>query len=136
MVARSLLPCRSQTVCLLSPKPPVFWRCSHFDRRTACLAIGRVVAWRLFHLARLKRENPDVLCSVFFEAAGRKAIVSSSPLLGATDAMPPILREAGRSVGQMRWIFRTERKRETGIGNPVEVVSFFSPEVWKIYGVG
>ena len=99
MVDRSLLPCWSQMVCPLSPKTPVLWRCSHFDRRTACLAISRGVAWRLFHLARLERENPDIRCSVFFEAAGRKAIVSSLSLLGAPDAMSPTLREAGRMMG-------------------------------------
>jgi len=36
-------------------------------RIEACLAIDLVVAWRLFHLAKLGRETPDVPCTVFFE---------------------------------------------------------------------
>lgn len=40
----------------------------------ACLAIDLVVGWRIFHLAKLGREVPDVPCTVYFEEAEWKAL--------------------------------------------------------------
>ena len=48
----------------------------HADRIETCLAIDMVVAWRIFHLAKLGRETPDVACTVFFEEAEWKALVA------------------------------------------------------------
>jgi hypothetical protein len=36
------------------------------DRIETCLAIDMVVAWRIYHLAKLGREVPEVACTVFF----------------------------------------------------------------------
>ena len=46
------------------------------ERIEACLAIDLVVAWRIFHLAKLGREVPDVPCSVYFEEAEWKALLA------------------------------------------------------------
>ena len=43
-------------------------------RIEACLAIDMIVAWRIFHLAKLGRETPDVPCTVYFEEAEWKAL--------------------------------------------------------------
>ena len=34
-----------------------------------------IVAWRIFHLAKLGRETPDVPCTVYFEEAQGKALL-------------------------------------------------------------
>ncbi|MGH9390497.1 MAG: IS4 family transposase, partial [Vicinamibacteria bacterium] len=43
------------------------------DSLEACLAVDMVVAWRIFHLAKLGRETPDAPCTVYFEDAQWKA---------------------------------------------------------------
>jgi hypothetical protein len=48
----------------------------HADRIETCLAIDMVVAWRIFHLAKLGRETPAVPCTVFFAEAEWKALVA------------------------------------------------------------
>ena len=68
-------------------------------RIEACLAIDLVVAWRLFHLAKLGRETPDVPCTVFFEEHEWRALVTFNDRVPvAPDASPPTLREATRMV--------------------------------------
>lgn len=71
------------------------------DSIQACLAIDMVVAWRVYHLAKLGRETPDVPCTVFFEEAEWKALltfVSKEPVVGGE---PPSLREAMRMVATL-----------------------------------
>ena len=68
------------------------------DRLQACLAIDMVVAWRITWLARLGRETPNVPCSVFFEEAQWKALVSFVTKSYAPPSEPPELREAMRMV--------------------------------------
>jgi hypothetical protein len=46
------------------------------DRIETCLAIDLVVAWRIFHLAKLGRETPNIPCTVYFEEAEWKALVA------------------------------------------------------------
>ncbi len=53
-----------------------------------------VVAWRIFHLAKLGREIPDVPCSVFFEEAQWKALVCFLKKTPVAPAEPPTLRQA------------------------------------------
>jgi len=70
------------------------------QRLEACLAIDLVVAWRIFHLAKLGRETPDVPCTVYFEEAQWQALwvrVHRSP----PPAQPPTLREAMRMVASL-----------------------------------
>ena len=64
------------------------------DRIEACLAIDLVVAWRIFHLAKLGREVPDVPCSVYFEEAEWKALVAYVNHTPTPPEQPPSLREA------------------------------------------
>jgi hypothetical protein len=71
------------------------------ERIEACLAIDLVVAWRIFHLAKLGREVPDVPCSVYFEEAEWKALVAYVAKNPVPPAQPPSLREAMRMVAAL-----------------------------------
>lgn len=71
------------------------------DRIEACLAIDMVVAWRIFHLAKLGRETPEVPCTVFFEEAEWKALLAYRTHNPEPPARPPTLREAIRMVASL-----------------------------------
>jgi len=67
----------------------------------ACLAIDMIIAWRIYHLAKLGRDVPDVPCTVFFEEAEWKALktyITRNPYI---DAEPPTLRQAIRMVASL-----------------------------------
>lgn len=68
------------------------------NRLEACLAIDLVVAWRIHHLTKLGRETPDVPCSVYFEEAEWKALVTFVTKNPTPASTPPTLREAIRMV--------------------------------------
>lgn len=68
------------------------------ERIEACLAIDMVVAWRIFHLAKLGREVPNVPCTVFFEEAEWKALTAYVTQNPNPPPHPPTLREAIRMV--------------------------------------
>ena len=68
------------------------------NRLEACLAIDLVVAWRIHHLTKLGRETPDVPCSVYFEEAEWKALVTFVTKNPIPAEKPPTLREAIRMV--------------------------------------
>jgi len=83
----------------------------------ACLAIDLVVGWRIFHLAKLGREVPDVPCTVYFEEAEWKALrayVTHHPTRTAAEpaASPPLARHPGGLSG-------TQRRRPTRYPNPL-----------------
>jgi len=44
------------------------------DRLEACLAIDLVVAWRIYHLCKLGRDDPQAPCTVYFEEAEWQAL--------------------------------------------------------------
>src|SRR5207245_3550102 len=71
------------------------------DRLEACLAIDMVVAWRIFHLTKLGRQTPDVLCSVFFDEAEWKALYCFVRQDPKPPDQPPTLREATRMVASL-----------------------------------
>jgi hypothetical protein len=64
------------------------------ERIEACLAIDLVVAWRIFHLAKLGREVPDVPCSVYFEEAQWQALLAYINQSPTPPEQPPSLRQA------------------------------------------
>jgi Transposase Tn5 dimerisation domain/STAS-like domain of unknown function (DUF4325) len=66
------------------------------DPIEACLAIDLVVACRIFHLATLGREIPDVPCTVYFEDAQWKVLVAYITRNPVPPAQPPSLRQAMR----------------------------------------
>lgn len=73
----------------------------HAQRIEACLAVDMVVAWRIFHLAHLGRQTPDVPCTVYFESAQWEALVirvTGNPNL---PPHPPTLYEAMRMVAAL-----------------------------------
>ena len=63
-------------------------------RIEACLAIDMVVAWRIFHLAKLGRQTPDVPCTVFFEEAEWKALYTYVTKNPVPPSEPPTLKTA------------------------------------------
>jgi hypothetical protein len=71
------------------------------DSLEACLAIDLVVGWRIFHLAKLGREIPDVPCTVYFEEAEWKALVAYVTQNPVPPVQPPTLREAIRMVASL-----------------------------------
>lgn len=71
------------------------------DRIEACLAIDLVVGWRIFHLAKLGREIPDLPCTVYFAEAEWKALVAYLTQNPVSPAEPPSLRQAMRMVATL-----------------------------------
>jgi len=63
-------------------------------RLETCLAIDLIVAWRISQLARLGRELPDLPCTVFFEEAEWKALVSFVTQSYVPPSQPPTIRQA------------------------------------------
>jgi hypothetical protein len=61
------------------------------DQLESCLAIDLVVAWRVFHLAKLGRETPEVPCTVYFEDSEWKALVAFTTQRAEPPARPPSL---------------------------------------------
>lgn len=68
------------------------------DRIKSCLAVDMIMGWRVMHLVKLGRENPDIPCSVYFEEAQWRALLMRTnrdpapwtgpiPLLGAAMRM-------------------------------------------------
>ena len=73
----------------------------HADRLETCLGIDMVVAWRIFHLAKLGRETPEVPCTVFFDEAAWQALVAYVTQNPNPPNQPPTLREAMRMVATL-----------------------------------
>jgi len=73
----------------------------HADRIEACLGIDLVVAWRIFHLAKLGRETPHVPCTVYFEEIEWKALVGFIYKSAVAPPEPPSLRAAVRLVAKL-----------------------------------
>jgi len=71
------------------------------DRLEACLAIDVVVAWRIFHLAKLGRETPHVPCTVYFEESEWKALVAYITQNPHPPHQPPSLYQAMRMVASL-----------------------------------
>jgi hypothetical protein len=71
------------------------------DRIEACLAIDMVVAWRILHLTKLGREHPELPCTVYFEEAEWKALLSFIHRDPNVPDTPPSLREAMRMVATL-----------------------------------
>jgi hypothetical protein len=86
----------------------------HADRIETCLAIDMVVAWRIFHLAKLGRETPDVPCTVFFEETEWKALVAHITQNPKPPDHPPTLREAMRMVATLGGFLGRKRDGEPG----------------------
>lgn len=69
------------------------------DPLETCLGVDMVVAWRIYHLAMLGREIPEMPCTVFFKDIEWKTLccyVNKTPL---PPEKPPSLREAVFMVG-------------------------------------
>ena len=71
------------------------------DRIETCLAIDMVVAWRIFHLTMLGRENPGAPCTIFFQNDEWQALCCYTSKKPVPPPEPPTLNEAIRMVGAM-----------------------------------
>jgi hypothetical protein len=67
-------------------------------RLEACLAVDLVVAWRVYHLAKLGRDLPDAPCTVYFQDSQWKALTAFVTRNPVAPAKPPSLRRA------LRWV--------------------------------
>ena len=65
----------------------------------ACLGIDMVVAWRIYHLAMLGRQTPDLPCTVFFTDEEWKALCCYVTKTPTPPKQPPTLGQAMRMVG-------------------------------------
>ncbi len=63
------------------------------DRLGACLAIDLVVAWRIYHLSKLGREDPQAPCTVYFKDAEWKALTVFTTKNSAASNQVPTLRD-------------------------------------------
>ena len=70
-------------------------------RLEACLALDLVVAWRIYHLAKLGRETPNLPCTVYFEEAQWKALLAYITKNPRPPAQPPSLNEAMRLTASL-----------------------------------
>ncbi|PYS25869.1 MAG: IS4 family transposase [Acidobacteria bacterium] len=66
---------------------------------SACLGVDMVVAWRVYHLAMLGRETPDLPCTVFFTDDEWKALCCYATKNKVPPQEPPTLGQAMRMVG-------------------------------------
>ncbi len=73
-----------------------------------------MVAWRVYHLAKLDRETPDMPCTVFFEEAEWKALLTFVSKEPVVDGTPPRLREAMRTVAGLGGFLGRKGDEEPG----------------------
>src|SRR2546430_16152305 len=83
-------------------------------RLEACLAIDLVVAWRIFHLAKLGRETPQLPCTIYFEEAEWKALLAYITQNPNPPDQPPRLYPAMRMVASFGGFFGRMRDGEPG----------------------
>ncbi len=104
------------------------------DRLEACLAVDLVVAWRIFHLAKLGREIPDVPCTVYFEEAEWKALVAYVAHNPTPPEHPPTLREAMRMVAGLGGFLGRKGDGEPGTQTLWLGLQYLDPitAMWKI----
>jgi hypothetical protein len=69
------------------------------DRLETCLGVDMVVAWRIYHLAMLGREVPEVPCTAFFKEVEWKALCCYAHKTPVPPEKPPSMREAVLMVG-------------------------------------
>jgi Druantia protein DruA/Transposase Tn5 dimerisation domain/Transposase DNA-binding len=67
----------------------------------ACLGVDMVVAWRVYHLAKLGRETPEVPCTVFFREEEWKALCIHHQRTPEPPKEPPTLNIAMRMVAKL-----------------------------------
>lgn len=68
------------------------------DRLETCLGVDMVVAWRIYHLAMLGRETPEVPCTAFFKEIEWKALCCYVNKTPVPPEHPPSIREVVRMI--------------------------------------
>jgi hypothetical protein len=104
------------------------------ERIEACLAIDLVVAWRIFHLAKLGREVPDVPCTEYFAEAEWKALVAYVTHNPTPPERPPSLREVMRMVATLGGFLGRKSDGEPGTQTLWLGLQYLEPltAMWKL----
>ena len=104
------------------------------ERLEACLAIDLVVAWRIFHLAKLGREIPDVPCTEYFEEAEWKALVAYVTKNPTPPEQPPSLRQAMRMLATLGGFLGRKSDGEPGTQTLWLGLQYLEPltAMWKL----
>lgn len=104
------------------------------ERIEACLAIDLVVAWRIFRLAKLGREIPDVPCTEYFEEAEWKALVAYITKNPTPPERPPSLRETMRMVATLGGFLGRKSDGEPGTQTLWLGLQYLEPltAMWKL----
>lgn len=76
-------------------------RLGHAESLQACLGVARVVAWRVYPLAKLGRETPEVPCTVFFREEEWQALCRYHQRRLEPPKQPPTLNAARRMVAKL-----------------------------------
>ena len=84
------------------------------DTITTCLAIDLVIAWRIFHLAKLGRETPNVPCTIYFAEEEWKALTAFITRNPALPTEAPSLRNAMRMVASLGGFLGRKNDGEPG----------------------
>jgi hypothetical protein len=71
------------------------------DRLMRCLALYRVIAWRILYATMLARAAPDVPCTVLLEDAEWQGLYCRIHRVAIPPATPATLRQAVRWIGQL-----------------------------------
>jgi hypothetical protein len=85
------------------------------DRLEACLGVDMVVAWRVYHLAMLGRETPNLPCTVFFQDVEWKALHCYAHKTPVVPAKPPLI---GETVFMVAAIGGHLRRKSDGFPGP------------------
>lgn len=84
------------------------------DRLEACLAIDLVVAWCIYHLSKLGRDDPQAPCTVYFEEAEWKALTEFMTKNSAPSNQVPTLRDMIHSVATLGGLLGRKSDGEPG----------------------
>jgi hypothetical protein len=83
------------------------------DRLKRYLALSVILSWRVFYLARLGRELPDIDCEAVFEPSEWKAVYQVTQRRNPPKKAPK-LREMVRMVAQLGGYVNRPRSDEPG----------------------
>lgn len=70
-------------------------------RLSNCLAIDLVVAWRIFHMATIGEQTPDVPCTIYFTPSEWRALTTFVTKTKVPPPLPPSLNEAVRMLATL-----------------------------------
>ena len=85
------------------------------DRLKRFLALMGVVAWRLYWLTHVNRQNPEDTCETVLEEHEWKALYAKINRTAVSPAKPPTVREAVRWIAKLGGFLGRKGDGEPGI---------------------